>query len=66
MQDEHGNAMEENEWVHDSSRGCCKMNTCTTSYATKWLFHKHLDQTQGLHMQLTSFGYLSTCPKGLG
>jgi hypothetical protein len=50
MQDEHGDAMEENEWVHEGSRACCKVNVCTNSYATK--FHKHLDQTHGLQMQL--------------
>jgi hypothetical protein len=48
MQDEHGNAMEDNEWVHESSRRCCKMNAWIISYATKWLSHKHLDQTHGL------------------
>jgi hypothetical protein len=42
MQDEHGTAMEENDWVHESSRGCCKVNACTSSYATKWLSHKHM------------------------
>jgi hypothetical protein len=31
MQDEHGNAIGNNEWVHESSRGCCKINACTIS-----------------------------------
>jgi hypothetical protein len=38
MQDEHGDAMEENEWVDKGSTRCCKVNACTNSYATKWLF----------------------------
>jgi hypothetical protein len=35
MQDEHGDAMEENEWVHEGSRACYKVNACNNSYATK-------------------------------
>jgi len=31
MQDEHGDVMEENEWVHESSRRCCKVNACINS-----------------------------------
>jgi hypothetical protein len=38
MQDEHGDAIEENEWVHEGLRRCCKVNACTGSYATKWCF----------------------------
>jgi len=38
MQDEYGDAMEDNAWVHEGSRGCCKVNACTSSYATKWCF----------------------------
>ncbi len=52
MQDEHGDVMEENEWVHEGSRGCCKVNACTSFYVAKCLFHRHLDQTHGLQMQL--------------
>jgi hypothetical protein len=52
MQNEHEDAMEENEWVHEGSKGCCKINVCTSSYAAKWLLHRHLDQTHGLQMQL--------------
>jgi hypothetical protein len=65
MQDEHGDAMEENEWVHEGSRACCKVNACSNSYAAKWLLCKHLDQTNGLQMQLGKFGHPSTSPKGL-
>jgi hypothetical protein len=65
MQDEHGDAMEKNEWVHEGSRRCCKVNACTSSYASKWLFCKHLDQTHGLHTQLSRFGRPSTRPRGL-
>jgi len=35
MQDEHGDVMEDNEWIHESSRECCKVNAYTSSYATK-------------------------------
>jgi hypothetical protein len=59
MQDEHGGAMVENEWVHEGSRACCKVNACSNSYATKWLFCRHLDQTNGLQMQLGRFGHPS-------
>ncbi len=48
MQYEHGDAMKENEWFLEGLKGCCKVNACTSSYAGKWLFHKHLDQTHGL------------------
>jgi hypothetical protein len=34
--------MENNEWVHEGSRGCCNVNACTSFYATKWLFCRHL------------------------
>jgi hypothetical protein len=43
MQDQHGDAMEENEWVHEGSRGCYKVNACISSSAAEWLFHKHLN-----------------------
>jgi hypothetical protein len=62
MQDEHGDVMEENEWVHEGSRGCCKVNACTSFYAAKWLLHKHLDQTHGLQMQLGRFRHPSIHP----
>jgi hypothetical protein len=56
MQDEHGDAMEANEWVHKSSRRWCKVNACISFYVAKWLLRKHLDQTYGLQMQLGRFG----------
>jgi hypothetical protein len=56
--------MEENEWVHEGSRGCCKVNACTSSYA-KWLFHKHLNQTHGLQMQLGRYERPPTHLEGL-
>ncbi len=31
MQDEHGDVMEENECVHESSRKCCKVNVYISS-----------------------------------
>ncbi len=65
MQDENGDAMEENEWVHEGSIACCKVNTCSKCYVAKWLFYKHLDQTDGLQMQLGRFGHPSTRFKGL-
>jgi hypothetical protein len=42
IQDEHGDVMEDNEWAHEGSKWCCKVDACITSYAAKWLFHKHL------------------------
>jgi len=60
MQDEYGDGMEENEWVHEGSIRCCKVNACTSSYAVKWLLCKHLDQTHGLHMQLGRSRHPST------
>jgi hypothetical protein len=33
--------MEDNEWVHEGSRGCCDVNACISSYAAKWLFCRH-------------------------
>jgi hypothetical protein len=65
MQDEHGDGIEENEWVHEGSKACCKVNACSNSYVAKWLFCKHLDQVDGLQMQLSKFGHPSTHPKGL-
>jgi hypothetical protein len=43
IQDEHGDAMEDNEWVHKGSRWCCKLDACTNSYEAKWLFCQHLE-----------------------
>jgi hypothetical protein len=43
MQDEHGDAMEEFEWVHEGLNRCYKMNACTSSYVAKWLFCKHFN-----------------------
>jgi hypothetical protein len=65
MQDEYGDGMEENEWVHEGSIGCCKVNACTNFYAFKWLLRKHLDQTHGLHMQLARSRHPSTHFGGL-
>jgi hypothetical protein len=45
IQNEHGNAMEDSEWGHRSSRWCCKVDPCSSFYAAKWLFHQHLEQT---------------------
>jgi hypothetical protein len=64
MQYEHGDAMEENEWVHETSRGCYKVNACTSSYVAKWLLHKHLDQTHVLQMQLSRYECPPIHPKG--
>jgi hypothetical protein len=65
MQYEHGDAMGKNEWLHEGLRGCCKVNACISSYAGKWLFHKHLDQTHGLYMQLGRSRHSSICFRGL-
>jgi len=59
IQDEHGDAMEDSEWVHKGLRWCCKVDACTSSYAAKWLFRQHLERTnpfkcksgnQGIHL----------------
>jgi len=65
MQDEHGDAMEENEWVHESSKRWCKVNVCASSYAAKWFLCKHLDQTHVLQMQLSRSECPPIHPKGL-
>jgi hypothetical protein len=44
MQDDHRDAMEDNEWVHEGSGRCCKVNACTSFNVAKCLFHTHLDQ----------------------
>jgi hypothetical protein len=31
--------MEDSEWAHKGSRWFCKVDACTSFYATKWLFH---------------------------
>jgi hypothetical protein len=43
IQDEHGDAMEDNEWVHKGSKWYCKVDACTNSYVAKWLFREHLE-----------------------
>jgi hypothetical protein len=65
MQDEHGDAIEKNEWVHEGSKRCYKVNACTNSYVAKLLFCKHLDQTHGLCMQWGRFKHPSTHLRGL-
>jgi len=45
IQNEHGNAMEDSEWAHRSSRWCCKVDPCSSFYVAKWLFRQHLEQT---------------------
>ncbi len=64
MQDEHGDVMEDNEWIHESSRKCCKVNAYSNSYATKVMFRRHLDQTHGLQKQLSRSKHPSTNPRG--
>jgi hypothetical protein len=65
MQDEHGDVMEDNESVHEGSKWCCKVDARINFYATKWLFHKHLDRTHGLRMQQGGYEHPCTHPKGL-
>jgi hypothetical protein len=43
IQNEHGDAMEDSEWVYKGLRWCCKMDACIVSYAPKWLFCQHLE-----------------------
>jgi hypothetical protein len=37
IQNENGDVMEDNEWVHKGLRWFCKVDACTCFYATKWL-----------------------------
>jgi hypothetical protein len=39
-------------WVHEGSRWICKVDACTNSYVTKWLFHWYLNKIHGLHMEV--------------
>lgn len=64
MQDEHGDEIKENKWVHEGLRGCCKVNACTSLYNAKQLLCKHLNQTHGLQMQLGRSRRPSICPGG--
>jgi hypothetical protein len=43
IQNEHGDAMKDNEWAHEGSKWCYKVDACISFYAAKWLFHKHLE-----------------------
>jgi hypothetical protein len=43
IQDEHGDAMENNEWAHEGSKWSCKVVTCTSSYVAKYFSRKHLE-----------------------
>ncbi len=43
IQNEHGDAMEDSEWAHKGSGWFCKVDACTSSYVTKWLFYQHLE-----------------------
>jgi hypothetical protein len=65
MQNEYGDGMGENEWVHEDSIRCCKANACISSYVVKWLFRKHSNQTHGFHMQLGRSRHPSTHFGGL-
>jgi hypothetical protein len=38
----------------------CKINGCTNTYATKWLFCQHLDNKHMLHMEVGKYGRPST------
>ncbi len=35
IQDEHGDAMEDNEWAHEGSKWSCKVVACISSYVAK-------------------------------
>jgi hypothetical protein len=52
-------AMEDADWVHERSRWKCKINGCIDAYMAKWLFHQHLDNKHGLHMEVCKFGHPS-------
>ncbi len=54
-------AMEDTDWVQEGSRWKCKINGCIDVSATKWLFHQHLENKHGLHMEVRKFGHPSIC-----
>jgi hypothetical protein len=58
IQNENGDVIEDNEWVHKGSRWFCKVDACTCFYAAKWLCCQHLEQTHSLRMQAKK----SRCP----
>ncbi len=64
IQDEHGDAMENNEWAHEGSKWCYKVDACTRSYVAEWLLYKHLEQTHSLWMQIGRLRHPSTRPWG--
>jgi hypothetical protein len=64
IQDEHGDAMEDSVWAHKGSRWCCKVDACTSSYAVKWLFRQHLEQTHSLQMQARRSKHPFIHPRG--
>jgi hypothetical protein len=64
IQDEHGDAMEDGE-CHKGLRWCYKVDACTNSYVTKWLFHQHLERTHSFRMQVEKSKRPSTRPGGL-
>ncbi len=43
IEDEHRDAMEDNEWVHEGSKWCCKVDAYISSYVAKWMIYKHLE-----------------------
>ncbi len=45
IQDENGDV---SEWAHKGSRCFCKVDAYISSYAMKWLFCWHLEQTHSL------------------
>ncbi len=51
-------AMEDVYWVHEGSRWICKFNGWIDSYVAKWLFHQHLGNKHGHHMEANKYG----CP----
>jgi len=65
IQDEHGNAMEDSEWVDKGSGWCCKVDACISFYVAKWLFHYHLERTHSFQMQAEKSRCSSIRPWGL-
>jgi hypothetical protein len=65
IQNEHKDAMEDNEWAHEGSKWCCKVDACISSYVAKWLIRKHLSEHTHFKYKMGNQGCPSIRPRGL-